>query len=130
MRQKRALELWEINCEVHRKGLTLIKPGVKCCDIAAELNEIFLRHDLLQYRSFGYGHSFGILCHYYGREAGLELRENVETVLESGMVVSMEPMITLPEGMDGAGGYREHDILIVTEDGAENITDFPVRTAT
>ena len=122
---KRALELWEINCEVHRKGLTLIKPGVKCCDIAAELNEIFLRHDLLQYRSFGYGHSFGILCHYYGREAGLELRENVETVLEPGMVVSMEPMITLPEGMDGAGGYREHDILIVTEDGAENITNFP-----
>lgn len=122
---KRALELWEINCEVHRKGLTLIKPGIKCCDIAAELNEIFLQYDLLQYRSFGYGHSFGILCHYYGREAGLELRENVETVLEPGMVVSMEPMITLPEGMDGAGGYREHDILIVTKDGAENITDFP-----
>ena len=123
---KRALKLWEINCEVHRKGLTLIKPGAKCCDIAAELNEIFLRFDLLQYRSIGYGHSFGILCHYYGREAGLELRENVETVLEPGMVVSMEPMITLPEGMDGAGGYREHDILIVTEDGAENITDFPL----
>ena len=25
----------------------------------------------------------------------------------------------------GAGGYREHDILIVTEQGAENITQFP-----
>ena len=29
--------------------------------------------------------------HYYGREAGLELREDIETVLEPGMVVSMEP---------------------------------------
>ncbi len=121
----REIELWEINCEVHRKGLTLITPGARCCDIANELNEIFARHDLLQYRSFGYGHSFGVLCHYYGREAGLELREDVDTVLEPGMVVSMEPMITLPEGVEGAGGYREHDILIVTEDGAENITRFP-----
>ena len=41
------------------------------------------------------------------------------------MVVSMEPMVMLPEGMPGAGGYREHDILIVKEDGAENITGFP-----
>ena len=31
--------------------------------------------DLLQYRTFGYGHSFGVLSHYYGREAGLELRD-------------------------------------------------------
>ena len=122
---KRELELWEINCEVHRKGLTLIKPGAVCSDIAAELNEIFLKHDLLQYRTFGYGHSFGSLSHYYGREAGLELREDIDTVLEPGMVISIEPMITLPEGMDGAGGYREHDILIVDENGAENITKFP-----
>ncbi|XP_070568873.1 creatinase-like [Ptychodera flava] len=121
----RHLELWEINCEVHRKGIELIKPGVRCCDIAAELNEIYKKYDVLQYRTFGYGHSFGTLCHYYGREAGLELREDVETKLEPGMVVSMEPMIMLPEGLPGAGGYREHDILVVTKDGAENITKFP-----
>ena len=71
------------------------------------------------------GHSFGTLCHYYGREAGLEFREDVETVLVPGMVVSMEPMVTVPEGGPGAGGYREHDMLIVTEDGAENLTGFP-----
>ncbi len=121
----RHLELWEINCKVHRRGLELIRPGVRCCDIAAELNEIFREHDLLQYRTFGYGHSFGVLSHYYGREAGLELREDIETVLEPDMVVSMEPMIMLPEGLDGAGGYREHDILVVQEDGAQNITRFP-----
>ncbi len=118
-------ECWEVNVKVHERGLQLIKPGVRCCDIAAELNEIYKEHNLLEYRTFGYGHSFGVLSHYYGREAGLELREDIETVLQPNMVVSMEPMIMLPEGMPGAGGYREHDILVVTADGAENITGFP-----
>ena len=29
------------------------------------------------------------------------------------------------KGLPGAGGYREHDILIVTEDEAEHLTRFP-----
>ena len=49
----------------------------------------------------------------------------IDTVLEPGMVVSMEPMLWIPEGTRGAGGYREHDILVVNKDGAENITGFP-----
>ena len=121
----REIELWEVNCAVHRRGIELVRPGARCCDIADELNEIYRAHDLLAYRSFGYGHSFGVLCHYYGREAGLELREDVETVLVPGMVVSMEPMIMLPEGEPGAGGYREHDILVVTAGGNDDITGFP-----
>lgn len=121
----RYMELWEINCKVHRRGLELIKPGARCSDIAKELNELFLEHGLLKYRTFGYGHSFGVLCHYYGREAGLEIREDIDTVLQPNMVVSMEPMITIPEGEPGAGGYREHDILIVKETESENITKFP-----
>jgi creatinase len=120
-----SLKIWEKNVAVHRRGLELIKPGARCKDIAIELNEMYREWDLLKYRSFGYGHSFGVLSHYYGREAGVELREDIETVLEPGMVVSMEPMVMLPEGMPGAGGYREHDILIVRDDGAENITGFP-----
>ena len=119
------LRLWEVNVSVHEAGLKLIKPGMRCSDIALQLNEIFLEHDLLKYRTFGYGHSFGTLSHYYGREAGLELREDIDTVLEPGMVVSIEPMIMIPEGRPGAGGYREHDILIVNEQGGENITHFP-----
>jgi creatinase len=121
----RSLELWNINVEVHRRGLELIKPGAVCKDIAAELNEIYVGYGLLPNRTFGYGHSFGVLSHYYGREAGLELREDIDTVLEPGMVVSMEPMITVLDGLPGAGGYREHDILVVGQDDAENITKFP-----
>ena len=119
------LRLWKINVEVHETGIGLIQPGVRCCDVAAELNTIYERYGLLENRTFGYGHSFGVLSHYYGREAGLELREDVTTVLEPNMVVSMEPMIMIPEGRPGAGGYREHDILVVREDGTEDITGFP-----
>jgi len=120
-----SLACWKANVEVHEKGLSLIRPGISCAEITARLNELFAELGYLEYRSFGYGHSFGVLSHYYGREAGLELREDIDTVLEPGMVVSMEPMITIPEGMPGAGGYREHDILVVTETGATNITGFP-----
>ncbi|GAB3559529.1 aminopeptidase P family protein [Spelaeicoccus albus] len=122
---ERSLELWNVNVEVHKRGLELIKPGAVCKDIAAELNEIYIDHGLLANRTFGYGHSFGVLSHYYGREAGLELREDIDTVLEPGMVVSMEPMITVLDGQPGAGGYREHDICVVGEDGSEDITKFP-----
>ena len=95
-----------------------------------------LSQGMLDLRSFGYGHryiaevkkknqldlclqSFGLVSYYYGREAGLELREDVETVIEPGMVgskfllfckpddfrlqvVSMEPMVTVPQGRPGA----------------------------
>ena len=120
-----SLAIWQANVGAHELGLSLIKPGASCSGITHQINQFFAERDLLKYRSFGYGHSFGILSHYYGREAGLELREDIDTVLEPGMVVSMEPMLTIPQGMPGAGGYREHDILIVMENGAENITGFP-----
>jgi len=120
-----SLDYWNANIGAHELGISLIKPGVTCAEITAAINSYFLERDLLQYRSFGYGHSFGILSHYYGREGGLEFREDVNTTLVPGMVVSMEPMITIPDKMPGAGGYREHDILIITEDGKENITKYP-----
>ncbi|WP_174800487.1 aminopeptidase P family protein [Martelella limonii] len=120
-----ALKLWEINVAAHELGMSLIRPGVSCAAICAEINRFFADEGVLQYRSFGYGHSFGLLSHYYGREAGLELREDIETVLAPGMVISMEPMLFVPEGTPGAGGYREHDILVVGADGAEDITGFP-----
>jgi creatinase len=120
-----SLKAWEANVKVHKRGIELIKPGAKCSAITAELNELFAELGYLQYRTFGYGHSFGVLSHYYGREGKLELREDVETVLEPNMVISMEPMILIPDGKPGAGGYREHDMLVIKENGAEDITKFP-----
>jgi len=120
-----SLKAWEANVKVHERGIELIKPGAKCSEICEELNNLFEELGYLQFRTFGYGHSFGVLSHFYGREAGLELREDIETVLEPNMVISMEPMIMIPNDKPGAGGYREHDILIINENGAENISKFP-----
>ena len=120
-----SLAIWNANVAAHEYGISLLKPGMSCAEVTHQINAFFEDRGLLQYRTFGYGHSFGVLSHYYGREAGLELREDIDTVLEPGMVISMEPMLTIPEGQAGAGGYREHDILIITEDGNENITGYP-----
>ena len=120
-----SLKIWEANIAAHEYGMSLLRPGNSCADITAKINDFLEERQLLQYRTFGYGHSFGVLSHYYGREAGLELREDIETVLEPGMVISMEPMLTIADGQPGAGGYREHDILVITEDGAEDITHYP-----
>ena len=70
-----SLKAWEANVKVHKRGLELIKPGVKCSEICEELNNLFAELGYLQYRTFGYGHSFGMLSHFYGREAGLELEK-------------------------------------------------------
>lgn len=120
-----SLAVWQANVEAHEYGMSLLRPEVTCAEITHKINAFFEERDLLQYRTFGYGHSFGILSHYYGRETSLELREDVNTTLKPGMVISMEPMLTIPEGQAAAGGYREHDILFITENGNENITGFP-----
>lgn len=120
-----SLKIWQANVAAHEYGMSLLRPGNSCADITAKINDFLAERDLLQYRTFGYGHSFGVLSHYYGREAGLELREDIDTVLEPGHVISMEPMLTIAEGQPGAGGYREHDILVIGEDGATDITAYP-----
>jgi creatinase len=120
-----SLEIWQANVAAHELGIGLLRPGATCAEVTARINDFLARRDLLRYRTLGHGHSFGILSHSSGREAGLEVREDVDTVLEPGMVISMEPMLTIPEGRPGAGGYREHDILVITETGAEDITGYP-----
>ena len=91
------------------------------------MNKVYAKHGLLKYRTIGYGHSMGVMSPYWGRESALEIRETVDTILEPGMVITIEPMIVIPEGMPGAGGYREHDVLLIHQDGSvENLTKFPV----
>ena len=40
------------------------------------------------------------------------------------MLIAMEPMLWIPEGMPGAGGCREHDIVGLNEARAENGTSY------
>jgi hypothetical protein len=39
--------------------------------------------------------------------------------------MAVEPMITIPNHLPGAGGYCEHDILVITKDGNRKITGHP-----
>ena len=59
---------------------------------------------------------------------GLEVHEEPglgragRTPLVEGDVVAIEPGI---EGLEGIGGVRFEDLLLITEDGCETLTDYP-----
>lgn len=121
-----SLAIWEKNVALHRRAIGLIRPAARCNEIAAELNELCRGWGLLKRRSLDYGQSAGATGQDAGRESGVALREDVVTELQPGMVISVGPMVMLPQGTPGAGGYHEQDMLVVTEAGAEVLTRFPV----
>ncbi|QPC85768.1 M24 family metallopeptidase [Mesorhizobium sp. NBSH29] len=119
-----SLVIWQKNLTVHQRALDLIRPGVLCSDIARELSDLDRQCDLLKCRLGGYGQTIGLQSNSLGGELEVAIREDCFAELRPGMVISVDPMLMVPDGTPGAGGYRDTDIMIVTETGAERITVF------
>lgn len=105
--------------EARHIALGMIRPGVPCSEGDAAVNDYL--------RSEGYsgedrrlhrtGHGIGL-----GNHEAPWVAEGSEDRLAQNMVISVEPGIYLPD----VGGVRHSDTVLVTKDGHEALTRFPV----
>ncbi len=102
--------------EAQLAGIAAARPGIPGKDVDAAARQVI--------EKAGYGAYFG---HSFGHSVGLEIHENPrfapreETLMPVGAAVSAEPGIYLP----GRFGVRIEDVVILTEDGCEDITRAP-----
>lgn len=111
-----AVRLWETVRESQQAGRAAVGPGVSCAAVDAASRDVI--------EAAGYGDAF---VHGTGHGVGLEIHEaprvarTATGTLAPGSVVTVEPGIYLP----GVGGVRIEDTLVVTDDGAAALTEFP-----
>lgn len=106
-------EVYQIVLDAQLKALESIAPGKACRDIDA-----VARHHIA---SAGYADNFG---HGLGHSIGIEVHEEprfsqtCDAVLQPGMVMTVEPGIYI----EGWGGVRIEDDVVITESGCRVIT--------
>lgn len=109
-------EVYETVLRAQETALQGIRPGMTGREIDSLAREVITKA--------GYGKCFG---HSLGHSVGLEIHERPnfspkeETVIWPGMVITVEPGIYI----EGFGGVRIEDVVILTENGCENITHSP-----
>jgi Xaa-Pro aminopeptidase len=112
----RGREIHAIVKEAHDRAIAAVKPGLRCRDLD-EVARSYIRQQ-------GYEDCFG---HGLGHGVGLDIHEKPvlsprsDTVLEEGMVFTIEPGIYIP----GFGGVRIEDTVAVTADGCVVLTQAP-----
>ena len=112
----RFTELYALCLQAQLAGLAAVAPGVGGKDADAASRSLIEAEGLGSAYGHGMGHGVGLQIH----EAPT-LRPESTDVLEAGNVVSVEPGIYIP---DEGVGVRIEDLVLVTDDGAERLTQF------
>ncbi len=102
--------------KANQAAIDAIRPGKTGKEIDQLARDVLAEVDMAQYMGHGLGHGLGRLVHDFG---GLSQRS--DTVLAPGMVMTVEPGVYI----EGFGGVRIEDDVVVTETGAEVLTNFP-----
>jgi len=93
------------------EGLAALKAGITGEEADRAARNIIEKAGFGEYFGHGAGHGVGVEIHEQPR-----LSRSVHTILQSGMVVTVEPGIYLP----GEMGVRIEDMAVITADGCEN----------
>jgi Xaa-Pro aminopeptidase len=112
---ERLQEADDVCRRAQQAGLDAVRAGVSGRDADAAARDVVEASPFAGRFGHGLGHGVGLDVH----EAPT-LRPESEDFLEAGNVVSVEPGIYL----DGEGGIRIEDLVVVTEDGCEILTRF------
>jgi Xaa-Pro aminopeptidase len=112
----RVKRLYNAVLEAQGAAREAIRPGVKAGEVDAAARQTLKRLRLAQYFTHSTGHGLGIEVHEMPR-----LGRGGATVLEEGMVVTLEPGVYI----EGLGGIRIEDDVVVTSKGAEDLTSAP-----
>jgi len=93
-----------------------IKPGMKGKEIDSLAREILNEKDLGQFFGHGLGHGLGALVHDTGR-----LSSSIDQDIEVRQVWTIEPGFYI----DGFGGARIEDDIVIAPEGCNLLTSFP-----
>jgi len=105
--------LYDMVLEAQLAAIAAVRPGATCAAVDLAARETLQRHQHDQFFTHSTGHGLGLEIH-----EGPRLGAKVESVLLPGMVVTIEPGVYL----EGFGGIRIEDTVLVTETGVEVLT--------
>jgi len=109
-------EVHAVVLRAQQKAIAAVRPGVKGEEVDAAARSTIAEAGYGDYFGHGLGHGIGLEVH----EAPA-VRPHSQTILQPGMVFTIEPGIYLP----GWGGVRIEDDVLVTPDGCEVLTHLP-----